>query len=326
LRNIELSTLTKLASKNAFSAYEFRLTEVKWNMRFWWRAINTFSNVAEMKIKESILFGHQLLYKSPIILKYGNNKNSLQKDPIEEKQTFKLKIFLQNRKIRHNWNRFIEDFEQYRDAKPEDAIFKNTIKQSRNIDFYIRLLELSCILGGIGGDARQNKGILLFKDVSSNRDKLNQAQNSSIKSGNINNSDLASKVMGLLKDLDVNKSYELLNDDGEKTISRKTKYEMDYIEELKLYPYIKGIHFYDRIADKNEAYKGFVSGYKELGKIYFENKKNEKNGDNNEKDGERFIYPFYSTKYKLDEKETGLIVVLNDLVYQEDLKKEEGGV
>lgn len=227
MRNIELSTLTKLASKNAFSAYEFRLTEVKWNMRFWWRAINSFSNVAEMKIKESILFGHHLLYKSPIILKYGNSKNSCQIGPMEEKKTFKFRLFLRNREIRHNWNRFIEDFEQYRDAKPEDAIFKNTVKQSRSIDFYIRLLELSCILGGIGGGARKDKGILLFKDVSRDTDKLDQAQNSSIKSCNINNSDLAAKVMTLLKDLDVDKFYELLNSDGEKkTISRKKEDEM----------------------------------------------------------------------------------------------------
>lgn len=74
-RQYLIRNVTDLCSCNGVCKPEFRLTEIKASMRFWWRALNYYDNCKEMKNEEDRIFGNADKIKSPIAMRILNNKN-----------------------------------------------------------------------------------------------------------------------------------------------------------------------------------------------------------------------------------------------------------
>ena len=150
---ISIITVTHMFSHGSNqNKAEFRLPELKSSMRYWWRACNGFSDVKEMKERENILFGSTSQI-SPISLKY------------KEEQKYKT---VQD----NNCNN--KDITGGSISIGEKISFELGIKElekkenSRGIEFYTDLLQLSSILGGLGKYVRKGQGVFYIENKEEN--------------------------------------------------------------------------------------------------------------------------------------------------------------
>ena len=235
-KRLKIKTITPMLS-HGISRYkpEFRVTELKSAMRFWWRAINTFENLKDMKKKEGILFGDSENNCSPFRMKakvIGNNKKDLSEYHIAKVGKTKEGKDIEIKGI-------------HIDKDIEITLYSNKLYDS-NLEFYVKLIKLVSFLGGLGQRSRRGYGAFNVEKCNNNTKNQNPPKQ------------LCEDIKVELKDLideiirDQNKEAKNLNfdkteyhypeetDDYFVTISRKeSEYEK---KDLMKYPYIKNIY------------------------------------------------------------------------------------
>lgn len=190
---------------------EFRLTELKASMRYWWRACNCFSNIEEMKKQEEQLFGSTNNI-SPFILRYYKK----QSPNFEEKHDHSYII---GKAIKAN----------------EKVTFSLQIRngdKKKTIEEYKDMIELASILGGIGRFSRKGQGVFEICGIKSFIDKK----------------DLAKRVEELLKKVGDEKCKINCQEEEEyislELNSKRGVYEYPYIEEIVIGKPIQIVEFY----------------------------------------------------------------------------------
>ncbi len=146
-KSITLETLTPLCSNGADKySLEFRITELKSLMRFWWRAINTFGSVSEMKKKEGELFGSTEL-KSPLRIRLDSYKSHKMNNSEQKK-----------------WLNRISGISPQSQISLIFSYSNHRVDQDQ-MDYYINLLKISLILGGLGKRSRRGGGVLKLVEI-----------------------------------------------------------------------------------------------------------------------------------------------------------------
>lgn len=150
------------------------LTELKASMRFWFRAFNPM-NIKILWEIEGILFGNSEKNKSPLGIKLSEKIKDDSKI-VKLDLTLNQYIEEQYRKLRIENESEIEmglTEEAEKDTEKNEELRKKYILKALNIvlsaqrglEWYKNLLELSIILGGIGKNARKNKGNFIFDEL-----------------------------------------------------------------------------------------------------------------------------------------------------------------
>lgn len=227
-----LKNVTDLCSDNGMKKPEFRLTEIKASMRFWWRALNYYKNKEEMKINEDKIFGNADKIKSPITLRLLNNINEFTGGAVAKKGHIV--------KISKERISCIKRFEPGKQVDIELSLYKRRIDKliytDKKLDYYSNLLEISLILGGIGKRSRRGCGVFYLIENEN---------------GGFNYKALYENIKNNMKNLNVDQYYSS-NDDEEKqylTIIRWDNYKgLDY-------PYIEEINLSKKTIDVSEFYQ-----------------------------------------------------------------------
>lgn len=213
----KLNSLTNLCSKNGVNNVEFRITEIKSAMRFWWRALGNYENIKEMFKEERMIFGNSEDFKSPIIFKLISLD------------------YLYDKKMEHTIGkgRKIPCIHPEISAEIKLDIVKrkfgDKIYPEKSLDFYRDLLNISLILGGVGMRSRRGCGCFLFgyEDVS-----------------NINE-----RIKILMENLDFERYYDFSgNDDNNFFIKRKANLDFQY-------PYVEEICVGKKFVNEDQLYK-----------------------------------------------------------------------
>ncbi|MFQ8664349.1 type III-B CRISPR module RAMP protein Cmr1 [Anaerostipes caccae] len=142
-KRIKLELITAMGTHGANNKeLEFRITELKSAMRFWWRAVQCFDSAEELYRKESALFG-SLGRKAPVsIRQYKFDRPNAQSIKLGKGGT-------------------VDFFEE-----GEVIEIELLSHDSEKLDKYLQILKLTSYLGGIG--QRSRKGYGAFKIVESN--------------------------------------------------------------------------------------------------------------------------------------------------------------
>lgn len=221
-----LTNITDLCSCNGVNEPEFRLTEIKSSMRFWFRALWRFKSydeskkideISEMKEVEEELFGNTA-HKSPITfrivsndftnIEYGFGKHLVGYNK-DKKRPSNISCFLSK-------NEFI--FNIY--------VFKRMIDENKKIDtdklieLYDSLLKLSLILGGIGKRSRRGCGVFKINDVIVEKSE-----------------DIVRYIVDFMKCLGIKESFEVENNNENYKYFRIKRrdavtFEYPYVEEI----------------------------------------------------------------------------------------------
>ena len=218
------------------------LTELKANMRFWFRAFNPI-DISTLWEIEGILFGNSEKNKSPFSIKLREIAN-------EKSESIKLKLILfsyiekkysslmgeKNTEVIENVvNRLVEEEKISNNIEKEYIIkaLNIVLDAKQGIIWYKKLLELSIILGGVGEKIRSNHGILLL-DTSENENDLEQKIKSLIENITLINNDSFMGIDGV-KELNKTCKCEIAFDENiiddrplEKVISAYNKDEIEY--------------------------------------------------------------------------------------------------
>ena len=155
-KNIKIKFDTQLSAYGANQdKVEFRITELKSAMRYWWRACNTFEyikdlkgkdiSVKTMKEKEGKIFGNQEQI-SPLLLRYArDDKNTDQ----GKKELIETNIILEVRENHRNTSQI----------ESENGVDSTENNKKKDLDFYENILYLTSFLGGLGKESRKGKGV-----------------------------------------------------------------------------------------------------------------------------------------------------------------------
>lgn len=151
-----LENITDLCSYNGQDRCEFRLTEVKSSMRFWWRALNYYEDIGKMKNDEDKIFGDSDKLKSPIIFRLSNDVNEFMYR-ISNKQWH---IVGKNKKV---GELRINCFKPCIQIGIQLSVQKRKINKEtytdKDLDYYNNLLKISLVLGGVGKRSRRGCGV-----------------------------------------------------------------------------------------------------------------------------------------------------------------------
>lgn len=173
-KNIKIKFYTQLSAYGANEdQIEFRITELKSAMRYWWRACNAFEyikdlkgkdiSVKTMKEEEGKIFGNQEQI-SPLLLRYArDDKNTDQ----GKKELMETNIILEVRKNKQG-DSYVDNISQnekieFRNdennacKKSDGDDIENNKK--KDLDFYENILYLTSFLGGLGKESRKGKGV-----------------------------------------------------------------------------------------------------------------------------------------------------------------------
>lgn len=272
-RKYKLESITDLCSSNGLQNPEFRITEIKSAMRFWWRALNFFENISDMKIEEEKIFGgsEKIACKSPIILKFREkNKSSDEcgKHIVRKKDTkeYTIPCFKSGKIVE------LELILKERKLDKEKFLRKE-------LEFYDALLRISLILGGIGKRSRRGCGVFNISSETnkSEEDKL----------------DILSKIKKYMEVLGVKKYYNFDN-------NRVSRIE-DFNNKSVKYPYIEEILIHLNSSTEEDFYEKIK---KSIDKTRKENLQY--------KTSRRFACPIYVTCYGDKAKLYPIIVKLHN--------------
>ena len=232
------------------------LTELKANMRFWFRAFNVMEPKILWEI-EGILFGNSEKNKSPIGLKLREKVNN---------GIVKLEVIL---------NRYINEksIEEMRKKINNNKLVDEVLgivsgvergdEKSTGLEWYLDMLELSLILGGVGKGIRRNEGVVLYEVDKQNAD-ISEKIKKLIKQITIKTEiDTKNMVEGIFDELEYEDDH---NHKNIKDIQLKKVNEIYKKSSNKKfsYSYCKGICIYQK-HKMPENYKS-VKGVKSRGK------------------------------------------------------------
>ncbi|AKA67803.1 type III-B CRISPR module RAMP protein Cmr1 [Clostridium scatologenes] len=150
---------------------ELRASSIKGLIRFWWRAVNEFGNIEEMRNEESEIFGGKLLKKGKEefikakvqilteIIK--NNNKELKKSLLDEYEDYSgikylfYSIGINDKKNRNFFNKGTEFKVKFK-FKDED---------SKYVREYIKAFNTLQLFGGIGCRSRRGAGNFIVEEV-----------------------------------------------------------------------------------------------------------------------------------------------------------------
>ena len=233
-----LKNVTDLCSNDGLNKIEFRLTEIKSSMRFWWRALNFYENCSHMKEDEDKIFGNSDKYKSPIILKL-------------KKKNFN---FVRKRHTVGN-NLSIDCFKSGGSVEFKLSLYKRKINEkeytNKHFEFYDNLLKISLILGGVGKRSRRGCGV--FKLEESNV-----------------HDNLKIKIKNYMEKLNLSVYYDFSKEEDKYfKIHRRKKYK----EESDEYPYVEEILISKNFVSEKTFYNKITKAIYDTKKEKFEYKK-----------------------------------------------------
>lgn len=162
---------------------EFRITELKSAMRYWWRACNTFEDIKNlkedtyvetMKEKEGKIFGNQKQI-SPLLLRDIRDEK-FKRTSEGKKELIETNIILEVRETNRNISKIeSENYGNYVDnsSKKEAIELRNDMnnednkgdtnsvesKKKKDLNFYENVLYLTSFLGGLGQQSRKGNGV-----------------------------------------------------------------------------------------------------------------------------------------------------------------------
>ncbi|WP_333858976.1 type III-B CRISPR module RAMP protein Cmr1 [Clostridium sp.] len=241
---------------------EFRLTEVKASMRFWWRALNYYDAAHDLWTDERKIFGDGDSIKSPIEFRLLNKDKESNECHGEH---------IVGWDYRKNISRPIKCILSGKEIDFQMSLYKRRISKEnftdKSISFYDSLLKLSFILGGIGKRSRRGCGVFYIK-------------NKHVVDNNFTPATIYNYVIKLIGNLKVSNYYNFT--DKSLLISRKK-----FNTNLE-YPYVEEIIISSRVTSENDFYVNKIK------KAIDECKKN--NITYKASDG-RFACPVYVTCY-----------------------------
>lgn len=215
----KLKNITDLCSNNGLKNLEFRLTEIKSLMRFWWRALNFYNKCDDMREEENKIFGNSETHKSPIIFKIKNEDFTKAKEGHVVGKNLSIGCFESGGNIKIQLN-----------------LCKRQINQkeytNKELYFYDSLLKLSLILGGVGNRSRRGCGVFRFEEDNKEYNLRNQIKNH-------------------MENLNISKYYEFLKENDKYfKIFRKEEYKNKGFE----YPYVEEILIGKEAINEEEFY------------------------------------------------------------------------
>lgn len=241
----KLKNITHLCSTGSNRKnIEFRLTEVKASMRFWWRALNYYDNAHDMWQDEKKIFGDGDNIKSPIEFRLlqGNWKFKEDQDSHVVSEYYDNKMDKNGEKIKKQ--RTITCTSSGKEIAFKMSLYKRKISEKeftdKSIYFYDSLLKLSFILGGIGKRSRRGCGVLKVET----EDKHNNC--------NVTYEEIYELIKVCMDELNIIKFYDFdleIDDDYIKIIRKK-----EYIESSCKYPYIEEILISKNNINENDFY------------------------------------------------------------------------
>lgn len=227
-----LENITDLCSDNGMKKPEFRLTEIKASMRFWWRALNYYKDRKEMKSNEDRIFGNADKIKSPIMLRLLNNINEFTDGAVAKKGHIV--------KISKKGVSCIKRFDPCKQVEIELSLYKRRMDKliytDKKLDYYSNLLEISLVLGGIGKRSRRGCGVFYLIENGN---------------GEFSYKTLYENIKNNMKNLNVDQYYSFSDDEDKQylTIIRCDNYKgLDY-------PYIEEINLSKKTIDVSEFYQ-----------------------------------------------------------------------
>lgn len=171
-KNINIKFDTQLLSHGANKKkVEFRITELKSAMRYWWRACNTFNSVEKMKEEEGEIFGNQKQI-SPLLLR--DIKNEKFGEMWEgKKELIETNIIVEVRDNHRNTSQIesengVDNTSENKTTKCTSTMDNGSNKRNtdstennkkKDLDFYDNILYLTSFLGGVGQKSRKGKGV-----------------------------------------------------------------------------------------------------------------------------------------------------------------------
>lgn len=129
---------------------EFRLTELKSAMRYWWRACSCFCDIKDMKTEESKLFG-STSNSSPFLLKYVEQDKNENYNPVKKE----INEYIRGRAIPTDTE--ISFILQLRKTNEEMA--------EPLLQGYKNIVYLVSFLGGLGRYSRKGQGVFYIKNT-----------------------------------------------------------------------------------------------------------------------------------------------------------------
>ncbi len=283
-----LKNITHLCSSGANTKkVEFRITELKSAMRFWWRAISFYEKPNDMKKDEDKIFGNSDKFKSPII--FILEQNDFYNDIVnyivgcrkadKEGKKFKyneIKAFIPGKKIKLKLkivNRKISDNEY----------------TNKTIEFYDKLLKISLILGGIGKRSRRGCGALQIETEDEKRHN------------NVTENKIYEQIEICMNELNVSEFYDFNSEINNNYIKIVRKSE--YVESSCKYPYVEEILISKKSVYGNDFYKKVKNAIDITRKerLYYKNY-----------NVDRLACPVYVTCYGEEDKLYPIIVKLHN--------------
>lgn len=221
--------IKKANGKNGkVSELEFRVSELKAGMRYWWRASHVFNNSEEMYKAESDLFG-----------------NTEQKSPL----SFRLEQKIKFRDKKHPVNGCNFPIKGICQDQEIPLIMSCNDKESEGQ--YLELLKLTSILGALGQRARKGHGSFIIKELERKPIKTKE--------------ELIKEISRLLSKDKGNSVFNMLEETGDRFELKETVGEVGkypYIKKILIGDPIDWSTFSSRIHDAVTNTRGLDYGQK----------------------------------------------------------------
>lgn len=238
-----LRSITDLCSSGSNKKYiEFRLTEVKASMRFWWRAFNYYDNPQKLWNDERKIFGDGDNIKSPIEFRLlqGNWKFKEGQDSHVVSKYYDNKMDKNGEKIKKQ--RTIPCTSSGKEIAFKMSLYERRFSKEnftdKNINFYDSLLKLSFILGGIGKRSRRGCGAFYISDKHSSSHGAT--------SGNI-----YSDIKRLMENIGIDSYYDFSNNNSLLISRKKFNPNLEY-------PYLEEINISNAVISENNFYENKI--------------------------------------------------------------------
>ncbi len=158
-QNVDIKIITDMYShgaqivldaskKNYSKKVEFRLPELKAEMRYWWRVWSSPKNIGDLRKEEDTLFG-STENSSPILLKMTESIENCNR---ELDENFNIPITQQRKEISERERKISIN------TKNLSCLLFVKKNSENDINYYIQLMHLASILGGLGKGKKKGNG------------------------------------------------------------------------------------------------------------------------------------------------------------------------
>lgn len=263
---VTLKTLTPLCSHGFYQQKpEFRISELKSMMRFWWRAINTFDDLKIMKKKEGGLFGSTTL-KSPLQIRLDVHGENTMNTAGKESWVNRTSGICPEKNISLI-------FTYYGDKFNQDLM-----------NYYINLLKVSLILGGLGKRSRRGGGAL--KLVGIDKKECDQK-------------DIFVLLKKAFLQLEIHDDYDFQD-------NRITRTNSSKLIDEKSYPFLKKIIIGSKGLNLGDFKQKIRNAMKKTSNLTYH------------KNGQRMACPVYLSAYEHSDEHSDLLVPIVSILNNTD--------